>query len=128
MAERKAADLLDENVSDQEWRVQKLIGRELRKKREDMGMTISDLAANMGGVYSEELLSQYEDGGVPMEIGPFFDMVQALHGSIEDFAPGKLMTRRLTDNYMKLDEEDRDTLERIADKFVLARREQDDEN
>ena len=101
-------------ISEQEWQIQKLLGRELRRIRESQGMTRAEVASSMLVPCSEELVAQYEDGSVPMEIAPVFDMTRVLHVHLEELLPQKLMAQHLADGYLELDEESRYMLDRIV--------------
>lgn len=110
------------DITPEEWQVQKLLGEEIRRRREAEGMTRAEMAERMGESYSEEIVSQYESGSVPMEIGPFFAMIEALHADMEEFIPKRLMSRHIASSYMELDEESRKAVDLVMDKFLTAKR------
>ena len=102
-------------MTDEQWDTQRLVAAELLRLREAAGMTRSEMCRKMGHPYTEELIAQYEDGGiVPMEIWQVFDMVKALHADINDLIPERLMVRRgLMNGYSNLNEESRQVADRV---------------
>lgn len=110
-------------LTDADWEDQELVGEELRKRREAAGMTRADMAAKMGLGYSEELVSQYEAGSVPMQIGPFFAMLTALDITPDDVSPVRLRMELLTHNgYLKLNERSRKAVDQIIDVILTGQR------
>ena len=102
-------------LTEEQWDTQRLVAAELRRLREAAGMTQAELCRKMGHPYTEELIAQYEDGGIiPMEIWPVFDMVKALHADINDLVPERLKVRRgITNGYSNLNEESRQVADRV---------------
>ena len=110
-------------LTDADWEDQELVGEELRKRREAAGMTRADMTAKMGLGYSEELVSQYEAGSVPMQIGPFFAMLTALDITPDDVSPVRLRMELLTHNgYLKLNERSRKAVDQIIDVILTGQR------
>ncbi|MBR0283547.1 MAG: helix-turn-helix transcriptional regulator [Oscillibacter sp.] len=110
-------------LTDADWEDQELVGEELRKRRETAGMTRADMAAKMGPGYSEELVSQYEAGSVPMQIGPFFAMLTALDITPDDVSPVHLRMELLAHNgYLKLNERSRNAVDQIIDAILSGQR------
>ena len=107
-------------MTGEDWKAQKLVSEELRKLRELSGMTRKELADKMGPPYTEELVAQYEDGGVaPMELWPVFDMVRALRGDMNELDPERIISkRRFTNGYSDLTDESRDFVDRIIGTLV----------
>ena len=105
-------------MTETDWRDQKLVAAELRNLRESAGMSRAEMAREMGPSYTEELVAQYEDGGiVPMEIWPVFDMVRVLHANLNDLEPMRLLTKLYGSNgYASLNENSR----QIADEIIGA--------
>ena len=102
-------------MSDEEWEDQKLVGAKLRSLREQAGMTPDEMAAKMGDTYTAELVTQYEEGSVPMEIGPFFAMIGALNANINELDPAWLKAKLNVENgYAYLSGNNR----MAADKFI----------
>ena len=97
------------------WRNQKLIASELRKLREESGMSRGELAEKMGNGYTEELIAQYEDGGqIVMETWPVIDMLAALHADPSMVDPNRLLARLCSTNgYADLTDESREAVDRI---------------
>ena len=102
-------------MTEEQWDTQRLVAAELRRLREASGMTRTEMCRKMGLPYTEELIAQYEDGGIiPMEIWPVFDMVKALHADINDLVPERLKVRRgITNGYSNLNEESRQVADRV---------------
>ena len=102
-------------LTEEQWDTQRLVAAELRRLREAAGMTQAEMCRKMGHPYTEELIAQYEDGGIiPMEIWPVFDMVKALHADINDLVPERLKVRRgITNGYSNLNEESRQVADRV---------------
>lgn len=102
-------------LTEEQWDTQRLVAAELRRLREAAGMTQAEMCRKMGHPYTEELIAQYEDGGVvPMEIWQVFDMVKALHADINDLVPERLKIRRgITNGYSNLNEESRQVADRV---------------
>ena len=102
-------------LTEEQWDTQRLVAAELRRLREAAGMTRAEMCRKMGHPYTEELIAQYEDGGIiPMEIWPVFDMVKALHADINDLVPERLKVRRgITNGYSNLNEESRQVADRV---------------
>lgn len=108
-------------LTDADWEDQELVGEELRKRREAAGMTRADMADKMGPGYSEELVSQYEAGSVPMQIGPFFAMLTALDITPDDVSPVHLRMELLARNgYLKLNERSRNAVDQIIDVILTG--------
>ena len=102
-------------MNDEEWEDQKLVGAKLRSLREQTGMTPEELAARMGDPYTAELVTQYEEGSVPMEISPFFAMIGALNANINELDPAWLKAKLSVENgYAYLSGNNR----MAADKFI----------
>lgn len=110
-------------LTDADWEDQELVGEELRKRREATGMTRADMVAKMGPGYSEELVSQYEAGSVPMQIGPFFAMLTALDITPDDVSPVHLRMELLARNgYLKLNERSRNAVDQVIDVILSGQR------
>jgi transcriptional regulator with XRE-family HTH domain len=109
-------------MTGEDWKAQKLVSAELRKLRELSGMTRKELADKMGAPYTEELVAQYEDGGVaPMELWPVFDMVRALRGDMNELDPERIISkRRFTNGYSDLTDESRAFVDRIIDTLIKS--------
>ena len=123
MKEQDAENVEVMELTDADWEDQELVGEELRKRREAAGMTRADMAAKMGSGYSEELVSQYEAGSVPMQIGPFFAMLTALDITPDDVSPIRLRMELLTHNgYLKLNERSRKAVDQIIDVILTGQR------
>ena len=105
-----------------EWEVQKLVGRELCRLRETLGLTQMDMAARMGPEYTGEFVARYEEGNIPMEVGPFFAMLRVLQPDLTEFTPKRLMARRLSREYLEMDGETRELVDHIVEKFMAAQR------
>ena len=102
-------------MTDEEWEDQKLVGAKLRSLREQAGMTPEEMAASMGDTYTAELITQYEEGSVPMEISPFFAMIGALNANINELDPAWLKAKLSVENgYAYLSGNNR----MAADKFI----------
>lgn len=110
-------------MSEEELRDQKLVGRELRRLRETLGLTPMELAARMGPSYTGKFVAQFESGDIPMEVGAFFAMIRVLQPDLNELLPKRLMARRITEEVMEMDEESRNALGVIIGKFRSARRE-----
>ena len=107
----------DEKMTGLDRREQKLIGAELRRQRENRGLTQAELAVKMGGDYTEEFISRYENGDIPMEIGSFFTVLEVLHADINAFDPVRLMGKLYSRNgYADLSEKQR----RLIDEVIQA--------
>ena len=123
MKEQDAENVEVMELTDADWEDQELVGEELRKRREAAGMTRADMAEKMGPGYSEELVSQYEAGSVPMQIGPFFAMLTALDITPDDVSPVRLRVELLTHNgYLKLNERSRKAVDQIIDVILTGQR------
>ena len=123
MKEQDAENVEVMELTDADWEDQELVGEELRKRREAAGMTRADMAAKMGLGYSEELVSQYEAGSVPIQIGPFFAMLTALDITPDDVSPVRLRMELLTHNgYLKLNERSRKAVDQIIDVILTGQR------
>ena len=103
-----------------ELREQKLVGRELRRLRTSLGLSETDMAARMGSEYTGEFVARYESGKIPMEIGPFFAMLRVLQVNPSEITPKALTARHLSEKYREMDAESRDLLERLAEKLLTA--------
>ena len=53
-------------MSEEEWQDQRLVGAQLRQLWEQSGLAIEELAVKMGESYTAEVVTQYEEGSVPM--------------------------------------------------------------
>ena len=108
-------------MTETDWRDQKLVAAELRNLRESAGMSRAEMAREMGPSYTEELVAQYEDGGiVPMEIWPVFDMVRVLHANLNDLEPMRLLTKLYGSNgYAGLNENSRQVADEIIGALLL---------
>ena len=108
-------------MTETDWRDQKLVAAELRNLRESAGMSRAEMAREMGASYTEELVAQYEDGGiVPMEIWPVFDMVRVLHANLNDLEPMRLLTKLYGSNgYAGLNENSRQVADEIIGALLL---------
>ena len=108
-------------MTETDWRDQKLVAAELRNLRESAGMSRAEMAREMGPSYTEELVAQYEDGGiVPMEIWPVFDMVRVLHANLNDLEPMRLLTKLYGSNgYASLNENSRQVADEIIGALLL---------
>ena len=103
-----------------DWEDQRLIGAELRRHRETLGWSEEEMSVKMGPGYSAELVSQYEAGSVPMQIGPFLAMLTALNLTVDDVAPGHLRIGRLIHSgYLKLNERSRNAVDQIIDVILM---------
>ena len=102
-------------LTEEQWDTQRLVAAELRRLREASGMTQAEMCRKMGHPYTEELIAQYEDGGIaPMEIWQVFDMVKILHADLNDLIPERLKIRRgITNGYSNLNEESRQVADRV---------------
>lgn len=121
MKEQDAENVEVMELTDADWEDQELVGEELRKRREAAGMTRADMADKMGPGYSEELVSQYEAGSVPMQIGPFFAMLTALGITPDDVSPVHLRMELLARNgYLKLNERSRKAVDQIIDVILTG--------
>ena len=112
-------------MTGEELRDQKLVGGELRRLREALGLTPMELAARMGPAYTGKFVSRFEDGDIPMEVEPFFTMVRVLQPDLEELLPKRLIARRITEEVMEMDEESRKALNAIIERLLAARREAD---
>ena len=110
-------------MTEEELRDQKLVGGELRRLRETLGLTPMELAARMGPSYTGKFVAQFESGDIPMEVGAFFAMIRVLQPDLNELLPKRLMARRITEEVMEMDEESRNALGVIIGKFRSARRE-----
>ena len=108
-------------MTETDWRDQKLVAAELRNLRESAGMSRAEMAREMGPSYTEELVAQYEDGGiVPMEIWPVFDMVRVLHANLNDLEPMRLLTKLYGSNgYASMNENSRQVADEIIGALLL---------
>ena len=102
-------------LTEAQWKKQRLVAAELFRLREAVGMTRAEMCQKMGSPYTEELVAQYEDGGiVPMEIWPVFDMVKVLQTNIDDLVPERLEIQRgIMSSYENLNEESRLVADRV---------------
>ena len=121
LVEEKEESAESAMTEDELWN-QKLVGGELRRLREAMGLTPMDVASRMGPSYTGKFVSQFEDGDIPMEIGPFFSMVRVLQPNLNELLPKRLMARRVTEGLMKMDEESRNALGVIVERVLATRR------
>ena len=82
------------------------------------------MAREMGPSYTEELVAQYEDGGiVPMEIWPVFEMVRVLHANLNDLEPMRLLANLYGSNgYASLNESSRQVADEIISALLLKQR------
>lgn len=112
------ADVVEMTAEEQE--LQKLVGRELRRLREALGLSRMDMAARMGPTYTGEFVAQYEDGSIPMEVGPFFAMLRVLQPDLAELTPKRLMARRLSTEYLHMDGETQELVDHIVEKFMTA--------
>ena len=110
-------------MTEEELRDQKLVGGELRRLRETLGLTPMELAARMEPSYTGKFVAQFESGDIPMEVGAFFAMIRVLQPDLNELLPKRLMARRITEEVMEMDEESRNALGVIIGKFRSARRE-----
>ena len=114
-----ALDQMDKvELTEEDWREQKAVAHELRRLREAAGMSRAELAEKVGGGFTEELVTQYEDGGTTeMEIWPVFSMVKVLHGNMNEIDPLRLMAGLYSANgYTELNDESR----QVADVIIHA--------
>ena len=122
MSERDTENEEVMELTESDWRDQELVGGELRR-REAAGMTLKELSEKMGDGYSEELVSQYEAGSVPMQIGPLFAMLTALDMTPNDIVPNRLRAELLAHNgYLKLNERSRNAVDQIIDALLAEQR------
>ena len=97
-----------------EWRNQKLIAGELRRLREAAGMTRAEMAEKMGEPYTEDMIAHYETGDVLMELWTVLDMSEALHISLEELSPSRLLAKHCEANgYTQLSEQSRNLVDGI---------------
>lgn len=111
-------------MTETDWRDQKLVAAELLRLRVSAGMSRADMAREMGPSYTEELVAQYEDGGiVPMEIWPVFEMVRVLHANLNDLEPMRLLANLYGSNgYASLNESSRQVADEIISALLLKQR------
>ena len=123
MREQQAENEEVMELTDIDWRNQKLVGGEMRRRRERMGLTQAQTAEKMGPGYSAELVAQYEDGSVRMEIGPFFSMLAALDMTPNEVVPEHLRAELFARNgYEKLDEKSRKAVDGVIEAILSGRR------
>lgn len=111
----------ERNLSDEQ--EQKLVGAEVRRLRESLGLSERELAEKLGERYSEEEIIRYESGAVPMGIETFFALSEALGVTPNDLSPDHLLERNPASNgYRELNARNRETVDRVIEAVVSLQR------
>lgn len=96
-----------------------MLGHEIQRIRESMGMTTEQLATVMGNGCTDEIISQYENGTLPMETDTFFALVDALGITPNDLAPQKMREKApCLFGYAKLNGNHRKTIDSVVTSFL----------
>lgn len=103
-----------------ELRDQKLMGSVIRKRREAMGLSLTDLAVRMGGQYTEELIAGYESGETPMDATRVLKLMKALGITGDAMNPRRLLADSFVrTGYCSLTDDLREVVDQLA--ISLAR-------
>ena len=105
---------MDVNLMDQQER--RTLGQGLKRVRESQGMTRQELANKANEECTEEVIRQYEDGAIPMDVGTLFSLTKALGITPNDITPSNVMTSAASGlgDYARLSRKNK----RMADKVI----------
>ena len=105
---------MDMNVMDQ--RNREILGAELKRARESLGMTRAELAEKVSGECTEDIIRQYEDGAILMDVDALFSLTKALGITPNDITPSRVMSGAASGlgDYARLNRKNR----RMADKMI----------
>ena len=96
-----------------------MLGREIRRIRESMGMTAEQLAAVVGNGCTDETIARYESGSLTMETDVFFALVDALGITPNDLAPRQMREKApCLFGYAKLNGSHRKMIDSVVTSFL----------
>ena len=107
----------------------KLLGEEIRRCRETRGMTREELTSKMKFPCSKEVLRQYENGELDMDVEVFFDLTRTLCVTPNDLTPKSVMERSASSlgDYSRLSNRNKQVIDEMMTYFLKSQR-QDIEN
>ena len=102
----------------------RFVGQEIKRCREIKGMTREELASRMRFPCTKEVLRQYEDGELDMDVEVFFDLTRTLCLTPNDLTPKGVMERSESGlgDYSRLNSRNKRVIDEMMTFFLKSQR------
>lgn len=113
---------MDMNTMEQGTR--KTLGQALKRVRESQGMTRGELARKVSGECTAEVIRQYEDDTVPIDVTALFSLTRALGITPNDITPAPVMKTAASGlgDYAQLNRKNKRMADRMISVFLQQQR------